>query len=192
MKILALTVAPLFAASPVAAQTSQTQQPLGATAKETIRHSPTPALSARRKWSRRSAMSPPARTTRATGRMAVLQRPARLLLLSRPVEKVWCLRTSCATEAIRFEAHIAVPLTTRRLEGCPMTTCPICRSEAAALPKTGDADGFDCHEHGKFKVASSVFATKNPNREQWEAALKRAETRRPDAWAPVILIDDFR
>jgi hypothetical protein len=30
MKILALTVAPLFAASPVAAQTSQTQQPLGA------------------------------------------------------------------------------------------------------------------------------------------------------------------
>jgi hypothetical protein len=119
-------------------------------------------------------------------------RPARLLLLSRPVEKVWCLRTSCATEAIRFEAHIAVPLTTRRLEGCPMTTCPICRSEAAALPKTGDADGFDCHEHGKFKVASSVFATKNPNREQWEAALKRAETRQPDAWAPVILIDDFR
>src|ERR1700719_2952666 len=93
---------------------------------------------------------------------------------------------------IRFEAHIAVPLTTRRLEGCPMTTCPICRSEAAALPKTGDADGFDCHEHGKFKVASSVFATKNPNREQWEAALKRAETRQPDAWAPVILIDDFR
>jgi hypothetical protein len=30
MKILALTVALLFAASPVAAQTSQTQQPLGA------------------------------------------------------------------------------------------------------------------------------------------------------------------
>jgi hypothetical protein len=43
-----------------------------------------------------------------------------------------------------------------------MTTCPICRSEAAALDKTGDADGFDCHEHGKFKVAGSVFATKNP------------------------------
>jgi hypothetical protein len=73
-----------------------------------------------------------------------------------------------------------------------MTTCPICGTEAAALDKTGHADGFDCHEHGKFKVSSSVFATKNPNREQWEAALKRAKTRQPDAWAPVIQIDDFR
>jgi hypothetical protein len=73
-----------------------------------------------------------------------------------------------------------------------MTTCPICGAEAAALDKTGHADGFDCREHGKFKVASSVFATKNPNREQWEAALKRAKTRQSDAWAPVILIDDFR
>jgi hypothetical protein len=75
------------------------------------------------------------------------------------------------------------------------TSCPICRSEAAALDKTGDADGFDCHEHGKFKVASSVFAqasTKSASREQWEAALKRAKTRQPGAWAPVILTDDFR
>jgi hypothetical protein len=43
------------------------------------------------------------------------------------------------------------------------TSCPICGAEAAALDKTGDADGFDCHEHGKFKVAGSVFASKNPN-----------------------------
>jgi hypothetical protein len=72
-----------------------------------------------------------------------------------------------------------------------MTTCPICGTEAAALDKTGDADGFDCQEHGKFKVAGSVFATKNPNREQWEAALQRAKKRQPDAWAPLIQTYDI-
>ena len=75
-----------------------------------------------------------------------------------------------------------------------MTTCPICRSEAAALDKTG-ADGFDCPEHGRFKVAGTVFAeasNKTASREQWETALKRAKRRQPDAWAPVVLIDDFR
>ena len=49
-------------------------------------------------------------------------------------------------------------------------------------------------EHGKFKVASSVFAqvsTKNASRERWEAALNRAKTRQSDAWVPVIQTYDF-
>ena len=72
--------------------------------------------------------------------------------------------------------------------------CPICKSEAAALDKLGDATGYDCGAHGRFRVASSVFATAHlvaAPRQQWEAALKRARDRQPDEWAPTIKTTDF-
>jgi hypothetical protein len=73
-----------------------------------------------------------------------------------------------------------------------MTTCPICKSEATALNRTGDAEGFDCPQHRKFKVAGSVFATRSDaTPEQWETALNRARARQPNEWAPVIQDGDF-
>jgi hypothetical protein len=73
--------------------------------------------------------------------------------------------------------------------------CPICKSEAAVLDKTGAPDGFDCPHHGRFKVSSTVFAVssfKDASREQWEAALKKAKAKAtPDEWAPCITTYDF-
>ena len=75
-----------------------------------------------------------------------------------------------------------------------MTTlaCPICKSSAQELPRTGDATGYHCPTHGDFKVANTVPAeTKDYTREQWEDALEKAEVRaEPDAW-PLIITDDF-
>ena len=39
-----------------------------------------------------------------------------------------------------------------------MLLCPICKSVAQELDRTGDATGFDCERDGKFKVADTVFA----------------------------------
>jgi hypothetical protein len=76
-----------------------------------------------------------------------------------------------------------------------MVFCPICRSEAAVLPdKTGDADGFDCLRHGKFRIAGTVFAIAREKRskiEQWEAALEKAKARQPSALVPLVLSYDF-
>jgi hypothetical protein len=72
-----------------------------------------------------------------------------------------------------------------------MTDCPICASESGELPKTGDADGYDCPVHGKFKVSGSVFATKqNANRTDWESALERAKPVGSSPW-PTIRTSDF-
>ena len=85
-----------------------------------------------------------------------------------------------------------------------MTTleCPICKSEAQELPRTGDATGYHCATHGDFKVADTVFAeakAQGYTREQWEDALEKAEQRtlekaeqrtEPDEW-PSIITDDF-
>ena len=55
-----------------------------------------------------------------------------------------------------------------------------------ALLYTGDAAAFHCPTHGDFKVADTVFAEANAKgytREQWEAALDKAEERaEPDEW----------
>jgi hypothetical protein len=73
-----------------------------------------------------------------------------------------------------------------------MKTCPICGSDAGALPRTGDAEGFDCPNHGKFKVAGTPLVTKDDaSREQWEVALARAKSRtKADEW-PLIKSGDF-
>ena len=67
--------------------------------------------------------------------------------------------------------------------------CPICKSVAQELDRTGDATGFDCEMDGKFKVANTVFAegrVRNYTNEQWEAALRKAKQRtKPGEW-PVI------
>jgi predicted RNA-binding Zn-ribbon protein involved in translation (DUF1610 family) len=76
--------------------------------------------------------------------------------------------------------------------------CPICKSSAQELPPVGDATGFHCPTHGDFKVAETVFAeakakakAKDYTREEWEAALDKAEQRtEPDGW-PLIITDDF-
>jgi hypothetical protein len=74
------------------------------------------------------------------------------------------------------------------------SVCPICKSSAQELPPRGDAIGYHCATHGEFKVADSVFAeakAKDYTREQWEAALDKAEQRtEPDDW-PLIIVDDF-
>jgi hypothetical protein len=70
--------------------------------------------------------------------------------------------------------------------------CPICKSSAQELLHTGDAAAFHCPTHGDFKVADTVFA-KDYTREQWEAALDKAEQRAEpdeDEW-PLIIVDDF-
>jgi sarcosine oxidase delta subunit len=76
--------------------------------------------------------------------------------------------------------------------------CPICKSSAQELPRSGDAIGYHCATHGDFKVADTVFAqakAKGYTREQWEDALEKAEDRiepdaEPDEW-PLIITDDF-
>jgi sarcosine oxidase delta subunit len=77
--------------------------------------------------------------------------------------------------------------------------CPICKSPAQEVSRTGDAIGYHCATHGNFKVADTVFAeakTKGYTREQWEDALRMAEERmaEPDAEpdeGPLIITDDF-
>ncbi len=72
--------------------------------------------------------------------------------------------------------------------------CPICKSAAQELDRTGDATGFHCAEHGSFKVAGTVFAVqgaKDYNRERWEAALGKAKLRTRSGDWPVILSCDF-
>jgi len=74
------------------------------------------------------------------------------------------------------------------------TVCPICSSSAQELPRTGDATAFQCPTHGDFKVADTVLAkAEDYTREQWEAALDKAEQRAEpdeDEW-PLIIVDDF-
>jgi hypothetical protein len=58
------------------------------------------------------------------------------------------------------------------------------------LDRTGDATGFHCSTHGDFKVADAVFAeakAKHYSREQWEAALEKAEERTEPATIVLIL-----
>ena len=74
--------------------------------------------------------------------------------------------------------------------------CPICKSSAQEVPRTGGATGFHCPTHGDFKVADAVFAEANAKdytRDQWEAALNKARQQaEPDQdELPLIIVDDF-
>jgi hypothetical protein len=72
--------------------------------------------------------------------------------------------------------------------------CPICKSVAQELDRTGDATGFDCEMNGKFKVADTVFAerrVRNCTNQQWEGALREAKQRTKAGEWPVIRSSDF-
>jgi hypothetical protein len=67
--------------------------------------------------------------------------------------------------------------------------CPICKSVAQELDRTGDATGFDCEMDGKFKVANTVFAegrVRSYTNEQWEAALRKAKQRTKPGNGPLL------
>jgi hypothetical protein len=68
--------------------------------------------------------------------------------------------------------------------------CPICKSKTKPLDRTGDATGYDCETHGRFKVADTVLRVPSlmaANRQQWERALENAKWRaRPGEW-PLIM-----
>jgi hypothetical protein len=104
-------------------------------------------------------------------------------------------------DAREFFQKVVVPRYTkfvRRRRSRPLPRpllCPICKSAVVQeLDRTGDSTGFHCSTHGDFKVADTVFAeakAKHYGREQWEAALKKAEERtEPESW-PLIITDDF-
>ncbi len=75
-----------------------------------------------------------------------------------------------------------------------MSVCPICGSDSGELPRTGDAEGFGCHQHGRFKVSDSALRSepsKSASRSSWESALDKAKGRvRPDE-VPTITTYDF-
>ena len=86
----------------------------------------------------------------------------------------------------------------RKPETFMTVVCPICKSSAQEVPHTRDATGFHCPTHGAFKVADNVFAeakakAKDYTREQWEAALDKAEHRAEpeENELPLIVVDDF-
>jgi len=54
--------------------------------------------------------------------------------------------------------------------------CPICKSPAQKLPRTGDATGFYCTSHGHFKVAATISVDDYYTRTEWETA--RAQSTR--------------
>ena len=84
----------------------------------------------------------------------------------------------------------------RKPETFMTVVCPVCKSSAQELSRTGDSTGIQCPTHGAFKVAETVFAeakAKHYSRDQWEAALDKAEQRaEPDEnELPLIIVDEF-
>jgi hypothetical protein len=73
-----------------------------------------------------------------------------------------------------------------------MDTCPICGATAKPLPKTGDADGFECPMHSRFRVAETIFGTRpNATRQEWEKAFDRAKARAKPDECLLIMDGDF-
>ena len=56
--------------------------------------------------------------------------------------------------------------------------CPICKSPAQELDRTGDATGFYCTIHGHFKVADTIAVDEYYTRAEWEVAFVRRSIRR--------------
>jgi hypothetical protein len=100
-------------------------------------------------------------------------------------------------DAREFFQKVVVPRYFRRRWSRPLPRpllCPICKSAVQQLDRTGDATGYACPTHGNFKVADSVFAkakAKDYTREQWEAALDKAEERAELEGWPLVITDDF-
>jgi hypothetical protein len=58
------------------------------------------------------------------------------------------------------------------------------------LDRTGDATGFHCATHGKFKITDTIFP-EDYTRQQWEFALKKAQLRTKQGELPLVRIRDF-
>jgi hypothetical protein len=69
--------------------------------------------------------------------------------------------------------------------------CPICKSRALELVRTGDATGFYCKIHGHFKVADAIVVDDHHTRAEWEAALRAAKYKAMEGEWPVIRPGDF-
>jgi hypothetical protein len=68
--------------------------------------------------------------------------------------------------------------------------CPICKSPAQELARTGGATGFYCATHGHFKVAD-IIALDHYTRAEWERALRVAKYKAMEGERPVITQRDF-
>ena len=68
--------------------------------------------------------------------------------------------------------------------------CPICNSPVEELDRTGDATGFHCPTHGKFKIADTIFP-EDYTRQQWELALKKAQLGTKQGEWPIVRVRDF-
>jgi hypothetical protein len=69
--------------------------------------------------------------------------------------------------------------------------CPICKSPAQELPRTGDATGFYCTNHGHFKVADTIALDDYYTRAEWETALRSAKHKAMEGEWPVIRQGDL-
>ena len=69
--------------------------------------------------------------------------------------------------------------------------CPICKSQALELVRTGDATGFYCPIHGHFKVADTISVDDYYTRAEWETALRAAKYKAMEGEWPVIRPGDF-
>ena len=90
-------------------------------------------------------------------------------------------------EIIGKEAIRRDPLT--RIRPLPRLLCPICKSSARSH-RTDDATGYTCPMHGNFKVADTIVPD-DYTRQQWEAALKKAELRTEQGEWPLVRHGDF-
>ena len=96
-------------------------------------------------------------------------------------------------DAREFFLKVVVPRYFRRRWSRPLLKpllCPICKSPAKELPRTGDATGFDCQAHGKFKVVDAI-AAEECTRQRWEAALRKAKLRAKPWEVPLVMSEDL-
>jgi hypothetical protein len=75
-----------------------------------------------------------------------------------------------------------------------MVKCPICGMEANDIDSgLFDGAGFDCNEHGPFRVSGTVLSqSKERTRAQWENALASAKRRASQGERPLITTSDFK
>jgi hypothetical protein len=83
-----------------------------------------------------------------------------------------------------------------RVTSPPMTTtpCPICETDAEALPSTGEiaGEGFQCPAHGRFEVSSTaMMRCRQKGILDWERAFERARARASTGSRPRIEDNDF-
>ena len=69
--------------------------------------------------------------------------------------------------------------------------CPICKTVAQELNRTGDATGFYCTIHGHLKVADTIAVDEYYTRAEWEVALRAAKHKAGEGEWGIIRPGDF-